>query len=131
MSGGIYIVTLNNDELISTQAHDRRFDNKPVLKVNKENIKFGQAVDFEGRKEYGYFKTFGKNNVNYIPVVAVKSDDLKAIEDAVKEKLIEWRLRSPANRITEWTVGISKEQIIDEILSATVQLKIDHKVLWP
>ena len=71
----------------------------------------------------------GKNNVNFIPVVAANTNDLKILEDAVKEKLMEWRLRSPANRITEWTAGISKEEIINEIISAATELNISYKVL--
>jgi len=129
MTGGIYIVTLNNEELISTQAHDRRFDSKNPLKVNRTNRKFGKADDFNGRERQGYCRTFGERNVNFIPIASVKRIDLKQAEDAVKNALSHWRLRSPANRLTEWTSGISEKEMIQEILSVLKQLDIEHKPL--
>lgn len=129
MEGGIYIVTLNNEEMISTQAHDRRFDDKNPLKVNKQNIKFGKAEDFNGRKLRGYNRTFGKSNVNFIPVVAVKIDNLKKTEDEIKLRLCKWRVRSPSKILTEWTSGISEREIIDEIRTAIDKIGVEHKLL--
>jgi len=129
MVGGIYIVSLKNEEMISTQAHDRRFDNKTPLKVNKENRKFGRAEEFNGRKHQGYNRTFGKQNVSFTPIVTVEIKDLKKAENAVKLKLYKWRIRSPSNRLTEWTRGINESEMVQEILLAIRQLGIEHKVL--
>lgn len=126
-TGGIYIVTLNNEELISTQAHDRRFDDKDVLKVNRDNRKFGKAVDFNGRERQGYYRTFGENNVNFIPIASLEDGD--NAEKAVKLKLSPWCLRSPSNRLTEWTAGIGKNEMIVLIKSAITELEIQHTIL--
>lgn len=127
ITGGIYIVTLNNEELISTQAHDRRFDDKDVLKVNRDNRKFGRAVDFNGRERQGYYRTFGESNVNFMPIVAVEDGD--HAEKAVKSKLSPWCLRSPRNRLTEWTAGIETNEMIELIKSVMSEQKIQHTIL--
>lgn len=129
MTGGIYIVTLNNEEKISTQAHDRRYDNRNPLKVNKENRKFGKAENFNGREHQGYNRTFGEENVNFIPVVTVNISDLAGAEKSVKNRLSKWRLRSPSNRITEWTQGISDNEMKEEIMLAIRELGIEHEAL--
>lgn len=126
-AGGIYIVTLNNEELIATQAHDRRFDDKDVLKVNRDNRKFGKALDFNGRERQGYYRTFGEKNVNFLPIVAV--EDADSAERSVKSKLLPWCLRSPSNRTTEWTAGIGKKEMIEKILSAVKELGMQYTVV--
>lgn len=125
--GGIYIVTLNNEELISTQAHDRRFDDKDVLMVNRDNRKFGKAIDFNGRERQGYCRTFGDNNVNFLPIVAV--EDIDHAENVVKSKLTHWCLRSPSNRQTEWTAGIGTTEMIELIKSAMIEHNLRHRIL--
>ena len=124
---GIYIVTLNNSELISTQAHDRRYDGKAVLMVNHQHVKFGSAIDLTGRMEYGYYQTFGQHNVNFIPVVA--TDQFRVLESDLKEKFRAWRLRSPAGVLTEWTCGIDAQVMIEMILATAIQLNISHSVI--
>lgn len=124
---GIYIVTLNNAEWLSTQAHDRRYDGKAVLRVNRENRKFGSAIHLTERMEHGYYQTFGQHNVNFIPVVATQH--YQALEQRLKDKFYTWRLRSPAGVLTEWTQGIDTNAMIAVILATALELGIDHRVL--
>ena len=126
-SGGIYIVTLSNDELISTQAHDARYDGKLTLKVNREHRKFGKAQDFSGRERQGYYQTFGEPNVTFMPIVEVS--DIDAAERVLKHAFLPWRLRSPAGRLTEWTAGIETKDMIAMILETVNRLDLPHKAL--
>jgi hypothetical protein len=125
--GGIYIVTLNNEKLISTQAHDRRFDGRDVLMVNRENRKFGKAMNFSGRERQGYERTFGAHNVNFLPVIAVAEAD--RVETILKDRFGPWRLRSPAGRLTEWTGGIETAEMIRIIVETALDLDVPHAVL--
>lgn len=127
-AGGIYVVTLNNEELISTQAHDRRFDDKPVLKVNRNNRKFGKADSFTGRELQGYVRTFTRPNVNFYPVIAV--GDTERAERAVASALRPWCLRSPNNRLTEWTAGIETDEMVDKIVYAVESTGLQFLMLW-
>ena len=124
---GIYIVTLNNSELISTQAHDRRYDGKAVLMVNHQHVKFGSATHLTGRMEYGYYQTFGQHHVNFIPVVA--THQYQVLESGLKEIFRSWRLRSPAGVLTEWTSGIDAQVMIEIILATAIELNIPHSVI--
>jgi hypothetical protein len=125
--GGIYVVMLKNADLISTQAHDRRFDGQDVPMVNRDNRKFGKALDFSGRERQGYDRTFGAHNVNFLPVIAVADAD--RVEAVLKHSLLPWRLRPPAGRLTEWTAGIEAADIIGVIVEAVCDLDIPHTVL--
>lgn len=129
MEGGIYIVTLNSEKMMSTQAQDRRYDDKNPLHVNKNNCKFGKAINFSGRQCQGYYRTFGKENVNFIPVVALDANDIAEAEKKIKKRLVRWRIKSPSNRLTEWTQGINSEEIKNIIISVIQELDIPYEVI--
>ena len=57
MAPGLYIVTLNNEQLISSRADDKRAANTAV-KVNRQNCKLAKAKNLLARRE-NYYKTFG------------------------------------------------------------------------
>ncbi len=129
MEGGIYLVTLNNDNLMSTQAQDRRYDDKKPLHVNKNNCKVGKAQNFNGRMRLGYYRTFGEENVNFIPVVALDADDIVKAEKKIKKRLARWRIKSPSNKLTEWTQGIDSEDIKNIIISTVQEMGIPYEVI--
>lgn len=127
MESGLYIVTLNNNEPISANAHDPRRANKSI-KVNKNNCKFGKAENFERRKK-NYYKTFGKNNVNYKPVVAMV--DYEIAEEKIKKELISYRIRGKTGRLNEWLQNIESEQVIRVMLKTLKELNLNYELLNP
>ena len=108
MNSGIYIVTLNNSEPISVNANDPRIAHK-TIKVTKANCKFGKAKSLKTR-EKNYFKVFGEQNVNFIPVAHL--EDIDFVESAVLAKLDRYRLRGRTGRKNEWLEGISAEEVL-------------------
>jgi hypothetical protein len=64
---GIYVVSLSNDEPISSQAGDPRNETS-AISVNKDNVKVGKAKSFAAR-EKNYHKTFGAHNVKFHPII--------------------------------------------------------------
>lgn len=95
---GIYIVVLHNDEPISVNAHDQRVAER-AIKVTKANCKFGKTKDLQRRRK-DYYKTFGEQNVTFIPVAQV--EDVKAVEKAVKLRLQNFMIRGRTGRRNEW-----------------------------
>ena len=117
MSSGIYIVSLNNAEPISIQQGDSRYDNKDVFKANNKNIKIGKASDFMKRAK-NYDKTFGKDNVNFEPLII--TDDFENAEQKILDAVKEYRETNPySGRKLEWLSGISmlkaKELLFDTL----------------
>jgi len=117
MKSGLYIVTLNNEELISVNANDPRIADK-CIKVNRVNCKFGKARDLSIRKR-NYDKVFGAENVNFFPLVAL--DEMARAERLVLALLSEWRIRGATGRKNEWLTGISAEQVQKIAISALAQ----------
>jgi len=117
MKSGLYIVTLNNEELISVNANDPRIADK-CIKVNRVNCKFGKARDLSIRKR-NYDKVFGAENVNFFPLVAL--DEMARAERLVLALLSEWRIRGATGRKNEWLTGISAEEVQKIAISALAQ----------
>jgi len=104
---GLYIVTLNNEHLISVNAHDKRHAEK-AIKVNREHCKFGKAKVLAGRRK-NYYKTFGQDNVNFKELVRLV--DIQLAEQLVLNALDRHRIRGVTGRKNEWLAGISASQV--------------------
>jgi hypothetical protein len=100
---GIYIVTLSNERPISVNAHDPRMADRCV-KVNRANCKVGRARSFVAR-ERNYHKTFGAKHVTFERLAY--TIELRAAERVILSALLQWRIRGPSKRRTEWLEGIS------------------------
>jgi hypothetical protein len=122
---GLYIVTLNNEQLISSRADDKRAANTAV-KVNRQNCKFGKAKNLLARRE-NYYKTFGKENVNFHPLAVM--DEIDAAEKAILGRLSDHKVRGSAGYKTEWLVGIEKKEIEAIALNSLKTLGIQYKLL--
>ena len=109
-NSGLYVVTLNNTELISVNADDPRRA-ELALKVSKSNCKFGKAKNLSQRVK-NYQKTFGERNVNFYVIALVAEQELDVAETRVLAQLQKFRQRSPSNRVTEWLAGISLNEVI-------------------
>ena len=73
---GIYLVQPENKDLkiiYNVRDAERSGDQSTILKVNKDNIKFGQSDDFEKRNEE-FVEIFG--NVKFIGVVEINDKDI-------------------------------------------------------
>lgn len=124
-NSGLYVVTLNNSQLISANADDKRIAHK-ALKVNKENCKFGKAVNLEKRK-HNYFKTFGQENINFTPIVALSEVDIA--EKEILKQLYQYRLTSPSGYLTEWMKGVDADKIIDLVIETLNKLRLSYELL--
>lgn len=124
-AGGLYLVTLNNEELISVNAHDPRHAAR-AIRVNRAHLKVGKAEQF-GRRKDNYDRTFGSHNVNYTPVVTVAPDDLQRAEKCVLEALKPYRMRGHTGRLNEWLEGVTDVVIRDLIFTTLKQEGIQHE----
>ena len=124
-NSGLYVVTLNNSQAISANADDKRIAHK-AIKVNKENCKFGKSVNLEKRK-YNYYKTFGQENVNFIPIASLS--EIELAEQEILKQLSPYRLISPSGNLTEWMQGINASKIIDLAIEILDKLKIYYEIL--
>jgi hypothetical protein len=122
---GLYIVTLNNEDPISVNANDKRKANK-CIKVNLLNCKFGKASCLHTRQN-NYFKTFGKENVNYHPIALL--EDIGEAEDLILKKLLEYRIRGRTGQLNEWMANITKEQLILIIISTLKENEITFEII--
>ena len=118
---GIYIVTLNNDKLISVNASDPRIANK-CIKVNKYNFKYGRSKNLESR-EKGYIKTFGPSNVNFVPIALMEYSNAKEVEDSISATLHEYRIRGRTNQPNEWVENIDLSEFILKIITVIESMK--------
>jgi len=107
LKSGLYIVTLNNIHLISVNANDPRHAEK-AIRVNYDNCKFGKANVLAGRRE-NYYKTFGKENVNFKPLVLL--EDIQQAESLILRELDLYRIRGRTGRKNEWLAGIAPDQV--------------------
>jgi hypothetical protein len=125
MAPGLYIVTLNNEQLISSRADDKRAANTAV-KVNRQNCKFGKAKNLLARRE-NYYKTFGKENVNFHPLAVM--DEIDAAEKAILGHLADHKIRGPAGYKTELLIGIEKKEIEAIAFNSLKSLGFQYKLL--
>lgn len=124
---GLYLVTLNNEIPISVNAHDKRIADK-CIKVTKQNCKFAKANNLESRRK-NYFKTFGENNVNFIPIAHVKFDELPIVEQLVLQNLDEYRMKGTTGRKNEWLENISSESVKKIVIETLASSGINHILL--
>ncbi len=123
MDSGIYIVTLNNSEPISVNAQDSRIAHK-AIKVTKANCKFGKAKSLRAR-EKNYFKTFGEQNVNFMPVAFI--EDFAHAERSILARLDRYRMRGRTGRKNEWLENVSPEEVLQIVLDAMAELGIPYR----
>jgi hypothetical protein len=123
---GLYVVTLNNSQPISANADDKRIAHK-AIKVNKANCKFGKAINLENRK-YNYYKTFGQENVNFIPIASLS--EIAIAEQEILKLLSPYRLISPSGNLTEWMHSIDASKIIDLAIEILDNLKIPYETSY-
>ena len=124
---GIYIVTLNNEEPISINSQDPRYADK-VYMANCKNVKVGKAKSLRSRM-HNYIQTFGKENVNFLPLVITK--EINEAEKAVMKELDRFRVRNPvSNRKTEWLFGITKDQAIEIVITNILRSDINHSMIY-
>ncbi|RLL54744.1 hypothetical protein D8Y20_02900 [Mariprofundus sp. EBB-1] len=112
MDSGIYIVTLNNEQPISVNAQDPRIADR-AIKVTKQNCKVGKAKNLYIR-EKNYFRTFGKENVNFKPIAFV--ENIEIAEKAILSRLECYRVRGRTGRKNERLEGISSDEVLDMYL---------------
>ena len=125
MKSGLYIVTLNNDEPISVNAHDPRVADK-AIKVTKENCKFGKAKDLDARRK-NYYKTFGEENVNFKPIARLA--DIQTAEKVALAALDEYRVRGSTGRKNEWLEGIKPQSVLAIALFHIEQSGVEYELL--
>jgi hypothetical protein len=122
---GLYIVTLNNDELISVNAHNPKISEK-CIKVNSANCKFGKARNLATRKR-NYEKTFGAVNINFLPIAAL--ENTTEAETLILKLLSEWQIRGATGRKNEWLQGIAADEVQRIAISALSQAQIQFVLL--
>lgn len=125
MKSGLYIVTLNNEVPISVNAQDSRIADK-TIKVTKANCKFGKARNLESR-EKNYHKTFGKDNVKFIPIA--KLAEIQKLEKTILGALDNYRIRGRSGRKNEWLQGIKPEEVLKIALFHIEQSGVNHELL--
>lgn len=124
-SSGIYVVTLNNKTPISINAQDPRYADK-VYKANYKNVKVGKAKFLKSRMG-NYFKTFGEENVNFLPVIITK--DIDDAEKTIMKELDDFRVRNPESNVkTEWLIGITRDRAIEIAVTTIYQSSIIYSL---
>lgn len=122
---GIYVVTLNNKTPISINSKDPRRADK-VYKANYKNIKVGKANSLKSRMG-DYFKTFGEENVNFLPIII--TEDFDEAEKIIKKALDNFRVRNPTSNVkTEWLIGITRDQAIKIAVTTTYHSSIIYSL---
>jgi hypothetical protein len=121
---GLYIVTLDNDDPISVNAHDPRIA-ACCIHVSRVNCKLGKAKSLALR-EANYVKTFGAGNVRFRPI-AFTQDPGRA-ERLVLQAVRAWRMRGRSGRMSEWLEGIAPAEAERIALRALDVGGIDYAV---
>lgn len=111
---GLYIVTLNNTEAISVNAHDPRLAHRCIA-VSQLNCKVGKARSL-ARRHANYIRTFGAHNVNFRPIAF--TEDVGRAERLVLDALNAWRVPGRTGRRNEWLAGIAPAEVERLALSA-------------
>lgn len=122
---GLYIVTLTNEHPISVNA-DRPAIADRCIKVNRENCKFGKALDLRIRRG-NYRKTFGEANVLFHPLAAI--DDPRSVEALVAAELLPYRIRGLTGRPNEWLAGIAPSAVEAVVLDALKKSGLPYRIL--
>jgi len=125
LDSGIYIVTLNNNEPISVNADRPKIADR-CIKVTSSNCKVGRAKSFSSRRS-GYFKTFGKENVNFYPIVA--TEDFERAERLILSKLGPYRVVGRNGRKNEWLERIDPLVALTIVVEVMEQSEINHRLL--
>jgi hypothetical protein len=121
---GLYIVTLNNEEPISVNAHDPRIAHR-CIHVSRLNCKLGKARSLAQRR-LNYIRTFGAENANFRPIAV--TDDIGRAERLVLVALRAWRIRGKTGRSNEWLEGIEPAEAERVALSALDDAGIEFKL---
>ena len=119
MESGIYLVTLNNSNPISVNAHDPRTADR-CIRVNQSNCKIGKAKNLEARKK-NYFKTFGEANVNFR--ILARLANIEVAEKAIKANLKNFRIRGNTGMPNEWLENILPEEVIKIVVQTLKDLE--------
>ncbi len=121
---GIYLVQPQHTELkiiYNQKDAEKVGDPSTILKVNKENIKFGQSNDFEKRYEE-FVEIFG-SNVKFLEVVEI--DDNKKLTEFKKHlKIIFNCIKRLEPRVECTGVGLRDENDIN-----SVHISIDYTIV--
>ena len=124
---GLYIVTLNNRELISVNRNDKRVADK-AIKVNRQNCKVGKAMDFKNR-ERNYVRVFGEPNVNFYRIAGVgNAEELDKAEKMILDKLKPFRIKGRTGRLNEWLQGISPNEVERIMIDTLSESGVDYKL---
>ncbi|MGZ2371713.1 hypothetical protein ACXR6G_18185 [Ancylomarina sp. YFZ004] len=120
---GIHIVKLRNTEALPING------NAEDAYVNCENIYVGFTINFESRRAR-FNSTFGKENVDFIPVVEMEKLDGRMTP--ILEALQENRMRSPRNNSPlRWLQGVNEAQLVKAILSSLNNQDDSYRVVYP
>jgi len=123
---GIYLVQPENKDLkiiYNVRDAKRSGDQSTILKVNKDNIKFGQSDDFEKRNEE-FVEIFG--NVKFIGVVEINDKDiLVEFKKHLKNIFSKYCMKSLKDgRKMDWLSGINLDEAHNIILREYKNFKI-------
>jgi hypothetical protein len=123
---GIYLVQPENKDLkiiYNVRDAERSGDQSTILKVNKDNIKFGQSDDFEKRNEE-FVEIFG--NVKFIGVVEINDKDiLVEFKKHLKNIFSKYCMKSLKDgRKMDWLSGINLDEAHNVILREYKNFKI-------
>jgi hypothetical protein len=123
---GIYLVQPENKDLkiiYNVRDAERSGDQSTILKVNKDNIKFGQSDDFEKRNEE-FVEIFG--NVKFIGVVEINDKDiLVEFKKHLKNIFSKYCMKSLKDgRKMDWLSGINLDEAHNIILREYKNFKI-------
>tara|TARA_Y100001958_G_C20835380_1_gene284315 strand:- start:95 stop:478 length:384 start_codon:yes stop_codon:yes gene_type:complete len=109
---GIYLVQPESSELkiiYNSKDAERSGDQSTILKVNKDNIKFGQSDDFEQRNEE-FIEIFG--NVKFLEVIEIDDkNNLGEFKKHIKNIFSQYCLKSLKDgRKMDWLSGITLDE---------------------
>ena len=109
---GIYLVQPESSELkiiYNSKDAKRSGDQSTILKVNKDNIKFGQSDDFEQRNEE-FIEIFG--NVKFLEVIEIDDkNNLGEFKKHIKNIFSQYCLKSLKDgRKMDWLSGITLDE---------------------
>ena len=105
--GGLYLVTLNNEEPISVNANDPRIADK-CIRVARLSCKIGKTKRLAHRRD-NYDKVFGVEKLSF-KVIAF-TEDIGLAERLVLKALSPWRMRGRTGRKNEWLEGIAPTDV--------------------
>ena len=123
---GIYLVQPESSELkiiYNSKDAERSGDQSTILKVNKDNIKFGQSDDFEQRNEE-FIEIFG--NVKFLEVIEIDDKQiLNEFKKHLKNTFSQYCLKSLKDgRKMDWLSGINLDDAHNLILKEYKNFKI-------